>query len=195
MSIAAGDRAPRFTAIAHTGERISLDDFLGKQVVVLYFYPRDGTGICTAEACGFRDAYEEFAAAGAVVIGVSRDSLQRHQQFVQERRLPFLLVSDHDRAWRRRSGCPGCWGCCRGGRPTSSTKRALCGTFSARISRPSVTLPKRCASRGSSRNELASRYRLSCTQPPSSAGRLVAGAGLPTVCTGVVAGGEGRTRK
>ena len=63
---------------------------------MLYFYPRDGTGICTAEACAFRDAYEDFAAAGAVVVGVSRDSTARHQTFIDRQRLPFLLVSDHD---------------------------------------------------------------------------------------------------
>jgi peroxiredoxin Q/BCP len=85
-----------FTATAHTGEKVALADFLGKQVVVLYFYPRDGTGICTAEACAFRDAYEQFAAVGAVVIGVSRDSSERHRQFIERQRLPFLLIADQD---------------------------------------------------------------------------------------------------
>jgi thioredoxin-dependent peroxiredoxin len=105
-SIAVGDQAPRFTATADTGNQVSLDDFLGNQVVVLYFYPRDGTGLCTAEACGFRDAYDAFVAAGAAVIGVSRDSVERHRQFVQERRLPFLLISDPDRAMEKAFGVP-----------------------------------------------------------------------------------------
>jgi peroxiredoxin Q/BCP len=104
--LAVGDRAPQFTAAAHTGERISLAEFLGKQVVVLYFYPRDGTGICTAEACAFRDAFEDFAAAGAVVIGVSHDSTERHRQFTDRQRLPFLLVSDPDGAIEKAFGVP-----------------------------------------------------------------------------------------
>ena len=104
--VAVGDQAPQFTAAAHTGEPISLADFLGKQVVVLYFYPRDGIGICKAEACAFRDAFEAFAAAGAVVIGVSRDSPERHRQFISQQRLPFLLVSDHDGALEKAFGVP-----------------------------------------------------------------------------------------
>ena len=73
---------------------------------MLYFYPRDGTGMCTAEACAFRDAYEEFAAAGAVVIGVSRDSPERHRGFIDRQRLPFLLISDHDGALEKVFGVP-----------------------------------------------------------------------------------------
>ena len=105
-SIAIGDRAPQFTATAHTGQQVALADYLGKQVVVLYFYPRDGTPVCTAEACGFRDAYADFAAAGAVVIGVSGDSIERHRRFVEDRRLPFLLVSDQDHALQKAFGVP-----------------------------------------------------------------------------------------
>ncbi len=108
--VAVGDQAPRFSAVSHTGEPISLANFLGKQVVVLYFYPRDGTGICTAEACAFRDAFAEFATAGAVVIGVSRDSTERHRQFIDRQRLPFLLISDHDRAIEKAFGVPKLFG-------------------------------------------------------------------------------------
>ena len=68
-----GDPAPSFTGLAHTGATISSADFLGKQIVVLYFYPMDQTPACTAQACGFRDQYAEFSQAGAVVIGVSGD--------------------------------------------------------------------------------------------------------------------------
>ncbi|MGA2255941.1 MAG: peroxiredoxin [Thermoguttaceae bacterium] len=105
-SIAVGDRAPQFTAAAHTGQQVALADYLGKQVVVLYFYPRDGTPVCATEACRFRDAYADFAAAGAVVIGVSGDSIESHRRFVEDRRLPFLLVSDRDRALRKAFGVP-----------------------------------------------------------------------------------------
>jgi peroxiredoxin Q/BCP len=104
--IAVGDLAPPFTATAHTGQQVALADYLGKQVVVLYFYPRDGTPVCTAEACGFRDAYADFVAAGAVVIGVSVNSVASHQRFVEQRRLPFLLISDHDRALQKVFGVP-----------------------------------------------------------------------------------------
>ena len=105
-TIAIGDRAPLFTATAHTGQEVALADYLGKQVVVLYFYPHDGTPVCTAEACAFRDAYTDFVAAGAVVIGVSGNSIESHRQFVEDRRLPFLLVSDQDGALRKAFGVP-----------------------------------------------------------------------------------------
>lgn len=103
-SLRVGDPAPDFVAETHTGEQISLAQFRGEKIVVLYFYPRDGTPTCTAEACAFRDAYEHFLAAGAVVIGVSGDSLVRHRGFAAQRRLPFLLVSDADGALRRAFG-------------------------------------------------------------------------------------------
>jgi thioredoxin-dependent peroxiredoxin len=104
--IAVGDKAPDFTALAHTGQQLALAHYLGKQVIVVYFYPRDGTSVCTAEACGFRDAYADFVAAGAVVIGVSANSIKSHRQFVEERRLPFLLVSDKDGTLRKAFGVP-----------------------------------------------------------------------------------------
>jgi thioredoxin-dependent peroxiredoxin len=105
-----GDQAPSFTAEAHNGQTVRLDDYRGKQAVVVYFYPKDDTPICTTEACGFRDAYEDFVKAGAVVIGVSADSLDRHRDFAQRRNLPFLLVSDADGALRRAFGVSKTWG-------------------------------------------------------------------------------------
>jgi peroxiredoxin Q/BCP len=89
-----GDPAPDFTAETHTGQRISLADFRGQGAVVVFFYPMDGTAICTREACAFRDAYEDFVQAGAIVIGVSADSLDRHRTFADGHQLPFHLVSD-----------------------------------------------------------------------------------------------------
>jgi peroxiredoxin Q/BCP len=88
--------APDFAREAHTGQQVRLADFQGKSVVVLYFYPKDGTPVCTKEACSFRDAFEEFTKLGAVVIGVSADSPERHQAFAASRALPFLLLSDQD---------------------------------------------------------------------------------------------------
>ena len=101
-----GDRAPNFTAPTQTGQSVSLTDYRDKQAVVLFFYPRDGTAVCTAEACAFRDAYEDFVQAGAAVIGVSSDSLESHRQFAAGHRLPFLLVSDADGALRKLFGVP-----------------------------------------------------------------------------------------
>ena len=99
-----GDQAPDFTAKTHDGKVIRLADFLGKQGLVLFFYPKDGTPICTQEACAFRDSYEKFVEAGFQVLGVSRDSAERHQQFINEHRLPFPLVSDEDGSLSRAFG-------------------------------------------------------------------------------------------
>lgn len=99
-----GQPAPDFAGQAHTGQRVSLADFRGKQLVVLYFYPMNGTPVCTKEACAFRDAYEEFAKAGAVVIGVSADAVGRHRAFVASHGLPFLLLSDRDGTIRKAYG-------------------------------------------------------------------------------------------
>ena len=90
----------------HTGEQIDLADYRGQHPVVVFFYPKDGSAVCTKEACSFRDAYEDFTAAGAVVIGISRDSAARHQRFSERHGLPFLLVSDEDGAARSAFGVP-----------------------------------------------------------------------------------------
>ena len=96
-----GDPAPAFTAQAHNGQQLRLADYRDKNVVVLDFYPKDGVPVCTKQACGFRDAYEEFTALGAVVIGVSAGSLERHQGFAASRALPILLISDQDGSLRK----------------------------------------------------------------------------------------------
>jgi peroxiredoxin Q/BCP len=79
---------------------------LGKKLVVLFFYPKDNTPVCTKEACAFRDSYEKFTAAGAEVIGVSSDSPATHRAFAEKHRLPFPIISDHDRALRQLFGVP-----------------------------------------------------------------------------------------
>lgn len=96
-----GDRAPDFTTTTHDGQTISLADFRGKSAVVLFFYPKDGTPICTKEACAFRDSYEKFVEAGAVVIGISSDTNESHRQFARDHRLSFPLISDVDGSMRR----------------------------------------------------------------------------------------------
>jgi peroxiredoxin Q/BCP len=95
MTVGVGDAAPDFSKQTHTGETVSLQKLRGRWVV-LYFYPADDTPGCTAEACSFRDAYEDFTDAGAVVIGVSADDAASHEKFAQKHNLPFDLLSDED---------------------------------------------------------------------------------------------------
>ena len=104
--IRAGDKAPDFTLPSQSGEQVRLYDRLGERVVVLYFYPRDDTRGCTAEACGFRDSFEDFTDAGAEVIGVSSDSVDRHAAFAGKHKLPFTLLSDKGGQVRKSYGVP-----------------------------------------------------------------------------------------
>jgi thioredoxin-dependent peroxiredoxin len=105
-----GNLIPDFTLLNQSGAPISLSDFLGNKHIVLYFYPKDNTSLCTEEACAFRDSYEVFKDAGAEIIGVSSDSVQSHRQFAQEHQLPFILLSDVDGAIRKRFGVPPAFG-------------------------------------------------------------------------------------
>src|SRR4051794_10775942 len=89
-----GERAPDFKLVGPDGKTVGLAELLGKGPIVLYFYPKDETSGCIVEACAFRDSYEEFVAAGAEVVGVSRDDQTSHARFVEKHRLPFLLLSD-----------------------------------------------------------------------------------------------------
>ena len=93
-TIALGSKAPPFTLRSQAGAEVSLADFLGKKRVVLFFYPKDDTPGCTAEACTFRDEYDAFAEAGAEVLGVSADSTESHARFARNHRLPMTLLSD-----------------------------------------------------------------------------------------------------
>jgi peroxiredoxin Q/BCP len=108
--IQAGDKAPDFTLPSQTGEAVRLSDRLAEHNVVLYFYPKDETRGCTAEACAFRDRYEVFADAGAEVIGVSSDSVDKHAGFADHYQLPFTLVSDQGGAVRKAYGVPAALG-------------------------------------------------------------------------------------
>jgi peroxiredoxin Q/BCP len=105
-SVQVGDKAPDFTLPSQAGEPVRLSDRLGEHSVVLYFYPKDETSGCTAEACAFRDSYEVFADAGAEVIGVSSDSVDRHAGFADHHKLPFTLLSDQGGAVRKSYGVP-----------------------------------------------------------------------------------------
>jgi thioredoxin-dependent peroxiredoxin len=110
-SVKVGDRAPDFTLPTQkTGESFHLHDLVGKSAIVLYFYPKDDTPGCTAEACSFRDSYEAFQEAGAEVIGVSSDSEASHQRFANKYKLPFILLSDLGGTVRKFYGVPSTFG-------------------------------------------------------------------------------------
>ena len=101
-----GDKAPDFTLPAQSGAPVRLQYRLGERVVVLYFYPKDDTRGCTAEACAFRDSYEVFTGAGADVIGVSSDSVGKHAAFAGKHKLPFTLLADRGGRVRKAYGVP-----------------------------------------------------------------------------------------
>jgi peroxiredoxin Q/BCP len=104
--VSEGKPAPEFTLEDDAGETVSLSDFRGKPVV-LYFYPKDDTPGCTAQACGIRDAYGEFEQAGAVVLGVSPDRVSKHVKFKEKYDLPFTLLADPEHEVAERYGV---WG-------------------------------------------------------------------------------------
>ena len=95
MTVETGLTAPNFTLDANNGEKVSLSDFLGKNIV-LYFYPKDMTPGCTTEACDFRDQHANFEALDAVILGISPDPVEKHVKFVEKYGLPFLLLADPD---------------------------------------------------------------------------------------------------
>lgn len=104
MSLQVGDKAPDFTLPDQSGTPVTLSEKLAEKVVVLYFYPKDDTRGCTAEACSFRDSYESFTDAGAEVIGISSDSVASHEKFAARNDLPFVLLSDSDKTVRGQYG-------------------------------------------------------------------------------------------
>lgn len=105
-----GDPAPDFSLPTHSGGSVHLADYLGKRAVVVYFYPKDNTPGCTAEACAFRDSYEVFQQAGAEVIGVSSDTVASHGRFAEQYHLPFVLASDPHGTVRKRYHVPATFG-------------------------------------------------------------------------------------
>lgn len=106
-----GDKAPEVLGTDANGREVRLSDYAGSKVV-LYFYPKDNTSGCTAEACSLRDGYEELRAAGYEVIGVSKDSATSHRRFAEKHNLPFTLIADTDLklneafgVWREKKMC------------------------------------------------------------------------------------------
>jgi peroxiredoxin Q/BCP len=105
-----GDIAPDFTLPDQTGSMVSLKDFVGSKIIVLYFYPKDFSRGCTAEACTFRDSYDVFVEAGAQVIGISSQSVDSHNRFAILNKLPFILLSDEGGKVRELYGVPSSFG-------------------------------------------------------------------------------------
>src|ERR1035437_7850805 len=106
MTLQVGDKAPAILGVNQDGTEIKLADLAGKKVV-LYFYPKDNTPGCTAQACSLRDNYDDLRKAGYVVIGVSADSTTSHQKFIAKQNLPFNLIADTD---KKLSETFGTWG-------------------------------------------------------------------------------------
>lgn len=100
-----GDKAPDFKGKNQDGKEISLSDYRGKKLI-LYFYPKDNTGGCTAEACSLRDSYGEFRDKGCEILGISPDSEKSHTGFIAKHQLPFDLIADSDKTI---AGAYGVW--------------------------------------------------------------------------------------
>jgi thioredoxin-dependent peroxiredoxin len=106
MALQVGDKAPAVLGVNQDGKEIKLADFTGKKLVI-YFYPKDSTPGCTAQACSLRDNYSDLQKAGYEVIGVSADSASSHQKFIAKQNLPFNLIADTD---KQLSEIFGTWG-------------------------------------------------------------------------------------
>jgi thioredoxin-dependent peroxiredoxin len=106
MALKVGDKIPNFIAKDTFGNDFNSQNSVGQKPVVIYFYPMDNTPGCTAQACSFRDQYEDFTDLGAEVIGISSDSQKSHENFASKYKLPFVLLSDTDKKIRKLFGVP-----------------------------------------------------------------------------------------
>jgi thioredoxin-dependent peroxiredoxin len=104
MALKVGDKLPNFSAKDTNGNVFTSQDYIGKQPLVIYFYPKDDTPGCTAQACSFRDNYESFKELGAEVVGISSDTVTSHLKFKSKFNLPFILLSDNDKKLRKLFG-------------------------------------------------------------------------------------------
>jgi len=107
-AIGVGDQVPEFVVTDHRGQTIRSTDLRGRWAVI-FFYPKDNTPACTAQACAMRDQYEQFGTLNATVIGVSSDSDSSHRSFASRNRLPYAIVSDRDGTLKRAFGVPRKW--------------------------------------------------------------------------------------
>jgi thioredoxin-dependent peroxiredoxin len=106
MALKVGDKIPNFKSKDTTGNLFESDKIIGQKPVVIYFYPKDNTPGCTAQACSFRDQYQDFQDLGTEVIGISSDSTASHEKFATKYKLPFILLSDDNQKLRKLFGVP-----------------------------------------------------------------------------------------
>jgi peroxiredoxin Q/BCP len=102
-----GDECPVFSLKSQFGENYNINEVLGSKILVIYFYPKDDTTVCTKEACSFRDRYEEFQDLDCIVIGISSDSERTHKKFSEKYKLPFVLLADTNQDVRKLFGVTG----------------------------------------------------------------------------------------
>ena len=93
-SLKAGDQVPEFSLRDQSDSLFNISDYIGKKTLVVYFYPKDESPVCTKEACSFRDSYSDFTKAGAMVVGINSGAVESHKRFQQNHQLPFTLLSD-----------------------------------------------------------------------------------------------------
>lgn len=103
MALKIGNKAPYFESINQNGDKVKLSDFIGKKIV-LYFYPRDNTPGCTAQACNLKDNYNTLQQNGYTILGISKDSPKSHQKFINKFDLPFDLIADEDQSIHMKYG-------------------------------------------------------------------------------------------
>lgn len=106
MALKVGDQIPNFSATDTNGNLFESSTVVGTKPVVIYFYPKDNTPGCTAQACSFRDQYQDFTDIGAEVIGISSDNQKSHEKFSKQHNLPFILLSDNKKTIRNLFGVP-----------------------------------------------------------------------------------------
>lgn len=106
MALKVGDKVPSFTSKTAQNTNFDTKDYFGKRMVVFYFYPKDETPGCTAQACSFRDQYQDFRDLGAEVIGISSDSSKSHESFANKHKLPFILLPDENKQIQNIFGVP-----------------------------------------------------------------------------------------
>ncbi|OLQ20929.1 Putative peroxiredoxin bcp [Tannerella forsythia] len=103
MAIQTGDKVPDLLGLDQDGKEVKVSDYKGRKIA-LYFYPKDNTSGCTAEACSLRDGYDELKKAGYEIIGVSKDSAKSHRGFIEKQNLPFRLIADTDTTLQQQFG-------------------------------------------------------------------------------------------
>lgn len=106
-ALAVGDKIPLFTLTDQNGKEFNIADHIGKHALIVYFYPKDESMVCTKEACAFRDSFNDFTKAGAIVIGINGGTVASHKHFADKEKLPFILLSDPDNKVLKQFGVKG----------------------------------------------------------------------------------------